>query len=95
MKRRNSTPFRRRFSLAVSPLPCSTRLSKISRSAPAEKCRRPQYRNIAALLARDQGILGHRIPPLLGATMRRNLWIAGSLHHDLQNASHDDGIFVY
>jgi len=45
MKRRYSTPFKCRFSLARSTLPCSARLSKISRSAPAEKCRRPLRRS--------------------------------------------------
>src|SRR5467141_3236726 len=101
MKRRNSTPLKRRFSPPESPLPSSTRLSKISRSAPAEKCRSPlrstiarlpafcdssicstmalmsfgpsrlgpvnhgQYGNIAALLARNQCILGHNAPPFV------------------------------
>src|SRR5216683_1613125 len=49
MKRKNSTPLSRRFSLFWSALPAATRLSKMSRSAPAEKCRKPLRMTMARL----------------------------------------------
>src|SRR6267142_4565800 len=54
-----------------------------------------QHGNVAALLARNQFILGHHAPPSLDAAMRPVYSFAVSLHHDLQFASHDGELNDY